>query len=91
MKIIATYDFTIPVWTLSALINGDESGIDRRDSNIIDAIEGTFDDLVKKHNAHSYTIDLPEDIDSEKYFGYDDFGEFMGDVIDIEIHIFGKE
>lgn len=53
MKTIAEYtELPIPSWSLSYLVNGDNSGIDDKEQKQADDYMQQFYDEAKKHNGH---------------------------------------
>jgi hypothetical protein len=70
--------YTIPIWALCALVNGDTSGLEDNERQAIEQLEGQ---LGPGHWA------LPDDIDAAKYFthyGSDLLSHLGQDVVDIQ-------
>jgi hypothetical protein len=66
MNTVNSYSVKLPDYSLSYLINGDESGISEEDKNIIDEYMQEFYDESESCNG-DVIIGL-DDIDSEGYF-----------------------
>ena len=81
-KIKETYNYRIPVDFISAIVNGDDSGLEDDD---ITSLDSFLEDIPKNG-----TFDWPEDIDEAKYFApsNDVLGYIGADVIDVDYIIF---
>lgn len=86
MKIAKEYEFRIPTFLLSALVNGDLSGLDEDDEKTYRRMIAKFEELA---NGLPYTTSGWEDSDSTKYFSYQpDFCSLGCEVVDITLNIF---
>lgn len=74
-KLTFTDYYQIPTWAICALVYGDDSGLSKEDIQDIE-------NFLKSEHLEDYSLDVPEDIDSEKYFtSYPAFG-LASDVVD---------
>lgn len=84
---MTTYEVTASIWLLPAIVNGDTSGLEPDD--LVSLKE--FNDFLYFVQGYGHSVvDLPPDIDAEKYFGTCEFGRQLGDVLDFEVHVFNE-
>lgn len=67
--------YQIPTWAICALVYGDESGLTKED---IEDIEN----FLESEHLEDYSLEVPDNIDEEKYFSsFPAFG-LAADVVD---------
>jgi len=90
-KILNTYEFTLPLHVLLIDANGIDGHETDDDIRDYDYLVETMNDFVGgTPDGKHWTMEYPECIDTEKYFAhYNDCNSLGGDVVDVNIHIFG--
>jgi len=90
MEEVAVYEFKVPSFLMSALVNDDKSGFDEEDEKILDKTEKTFFDLTEENEGDSWVLDYGED--QEPYFTWNpDFINLGCDVLDCKLYILKGE
>jgi hypothetical protein len=88
MKTIAEYGFKMPSFLLSAIYNGDFSGMTDADIRTYNRVEQKADDLMNKNKGSSYVWGMI-DPEQEPYFTWSpDFIKLGCDVVDMQLVIF---
>lgn len=88
MKTAAEYEFKMPSFLLSAIYNGDVSGLNDEDIRTFNRVEQKAHDLMKKEKGSSYVWGM-DDPDQEPYFTWNpDFINLGCDVVDMQLVIF---
>jgi hypothetical protein len=71
-----TETYLIPTWSLSYLINGDGSGLEDSD---IEMVDNWINQTMKRNNYKSFTAVCPDDVDNEKGFYHSNDMHNLGD------------
>lgn len=79
-----TYEVTIPVHLLPAIVNGDTSGLTDDDERELAEYETDMQIIREQEKATAAHISLPDDIDSASYFGRSSYSRLVGTVVDCE-------
>ena len=85
MRNFETFEYVIPAWAMSALINGDHSGISEEDSYFITALE--------EHVIHAHGIGhWSYDTEQEPSFRRDnDLHSLADDCLDVQWVVFQED
>ena len=88
MKVIDSYEFRLPCWSMSYFINADSSGLDDDDLFNCEEFEQRLCRLLEDLGADTYTVGMPLDGD-EGYFCRDnDIHSLADNVYDITVTFF---
>lgn len=88
MKVIDSYEFRLPCWSMSYFINADSSGLDDDDLASCERFELRLQKILSEIGAKNYTIGMPLD-DDEGYFCRDnDIHSLADNVYDITVTFF---
>lgn len=86
-KEIAVFNYVLPVWFIIGHNNGEPLGDDERalfEESFYDKLSA----LMTKHNAETYTIEAPKNLDESKYFSpTNNVDDLSCDVCDCIIHL----
>jgi len=81
MKIIEMYEYTIGKHFLPCLINGDYSGLNDEEVEIIDNFEDQLGDILEKENAYTWNVEYTECYNYSKC----ELTGMFGEVADVKI------
>ena len=86
---LVRYEFVLPVWSACPLANSDFSGCNEGEIRLLSSFKKDMQNLVETNKARHYSIEWPNDIDSEKYFHWrnDIDGQCGADVCDCNIYL----
>jgi len=93
MKEITYYEFQVPDFLLSALFNGDLSGLEDEDVKLFEEAEKCFNSLMEENKGSSYILSIANNEDGgeqiDPYFTHSpDFCNLACNVFDCELHIY---